>query len=89
MENIKNAHITSVWLNNEALFKNKTNTEPFVTKKIKEAVKSMRAYGFKNNWLVYSNKTCPRCKAAIKKEQLGKGKCVSYFCYNCQLLFRK
>jgi hypothetical protein len=92
MENVKNIQTTNVWLNSQDLFKTKTNTEFFITKKIKEAIKEMRAYSFyrlRSSWLTQSHRTCPRCNAAIKKEKPGKNKCVSYFCYNCQLLFRK
>jgi len=84
MKNVKNIHLTSAWLNNEVLFTPKIKKESFITKKIKEV-----ATGLRNSLLTQSRRVCPRCNAAIKKERLVKNKLVSYFCYNCQLLFRK
>jgi endonuclease-8 len=90
-------------IKNEVLFRAKIHPESLVEsipdKRLKELVKDVRTYSFdfykwkkvfqlKTHWLVYSKRTCPRCKIAIKKEHLGKGKRISYFCTNCQILFQ-
>ena len=42
----------------------------------------------KKHWLAYSKKVCPRCDLPIHKEITGKAKRRSFFCNNCQVLFK-
>ena len=89
---MENTQYIQAWLNNKTLLKAQINTKFSTATKLKKAVKEIRIYSFnqlQNSWLAYSNITCPRCKASIRKEQSGGRKHFNYFCHNCQLLFRK
>ena len=66
--------------------------------KLKELVMNMRAYAFdflkwkkayvlKKHWEIYSQKKCPK-NHPVKKEDLGKNKRVTYFCKECQKLYK-
>jgi endonuclease-8 len=67
-------------------------------KKLKELIREASSYSFnfytwkkeytlKKHWLIYFKWTCPRCKVRIKREYLGKGKRMTYYCENCQVLY--
>ena len=67
--------------------------------KLKEMVKETRNYAFdflewkkeftlKKHWLAHTKKICPRCNIPFHKEYLGKTKRRSYFCENCQRLYK-
>ena len=84
MKNVENIQAPNTWLANEALFNTNISTEPFKVKNLKDVM-----MGLRNSWLNHTHKACPRCKTYIKKERAGKNKRVSYFCHNCQLLFKK
>ncbi len=90
-------------IKNEVLFRTKIHPESLVeyipAKKLKELVNDVRTYSFDflrwkkdftltKHWLVYSKKTCRRCKIPIQKKHIGKGKRISYFCNNCQVLYK-
>ena len=91
MKNIENTTTINTWLKTVEILNTTESSEP-ISKKLKTAVKEVRAYSFnrlRNNWFVRQTKNCPRCKTAIKKEPNEKNRYINYFCYNCQLLFRK
>jgi len=90
-------------IKNEVLFITKIHPLSVVNalpaKKLKELVKKTRTYSFdfytwkkayelRKHWLIYSKGTCPRCHIRIKKEYLGKGNRISYYCNNCQVLYQ-
>lgn len=67
--------------------------------KRKEMVKEARVYSFdflewkkenslKKHWLAHTKKICPRCLIPFHKEYLGKAKRRSYYCINCQILYK-
>jgi len=45
-------------------------------------------YVLKKHWLAHTKKTCPRCDIPLIKKYLGKTKRRSYFCINCQYLYK-
>jgi endonuclease-8 len=62
---------------------------------IKEAVnysydflKWKRAYELKKHWLAHTKKICPRCHIPLIMEYLGKTNRRSFFCNNCQVLYK-
>ena len=68
-------------------------------KKLKEMVKEARAYSFdfyhwkkkfelRKHWLVHKQKMCLRCNIPITLEVLGKTKRRTFFCSNCQKLYK-
>ncbi len=89
-------------IKNEVLFRTKIHPQSLVeslpNKKLKELVKEVRTYSFdfykwkkafqlKQHWLIYSKRICPRCNIPVRKEYIGKGKRITYYCNNCQKLF--
>lgn len=89
-------------IKNEVLFRTKIHPESLanklLSKKLKELIKETRNYSFdfyhwkkafelKKHWLIYNKNICPKCKQAVKKEHLGKGKRLTCFCENCQKLY--
>jgi endonuclease-8 len=67
--------------------------------KLKELVQEASIYSFdflrwkkdfvlKKHWLAYLKKTCLRCNLPILKGEFGKNKRSSYFCSNCQKLYK-
>jgi endonuclease-8 len=62
-------------------------------------VKETRKYAFdflewkkentlKKHWLAHTKKICPRCEIPFHKAYLGNTKRRSYFCENCQILYK-
>jgi endonuclease-8 len=43
----------------------------------------------KKHWLIYRATTCPRCRIKVKLRPTGEGRRRSFFCDNCQLLYKK
>lgn len=90
-------------IKNEILFrvklhpKNKVGDIP--ARKLAELAKQARVYSFdflewkkknelKKHWLAYTKKSCPRCNIPLHKEYLGKTKRRTFFCGNCQELYK-
>ncbi len=89
-------------IKNEVLFITKIHPKTLGAelppKKLKELIKEASSYSFdfykwkkeytlKKHWLIYFKWTCPRCNIRIKREYLGKGKRMTYYCENCQVLY--
>ena len=89
-------------IKNEVLFRvkihPKTRLQNLPAKQIKLMIKEARNYAFDfykwkkageldKHWQAYTKKICPRCNIPLIKEELGKGKRVTYFCNNCQQLY--
>jgi endonuclease-8 len=51
-------------------------------------LKWKKAYVLKKNWLAHTKRTCPRCEIPLIKKHLGKTNRRSFFCNNCQKLFK-
>lgn len=47
-----------------------------------------KAFVLKKHWLAHTKKTCPRCHIPFQKAYLGKTKRRSFFCNNCQVLYK-
>jgi endonuclease-8 len=89
-------------IKNEVLFRIKVHPESLVaelpSKKLKELVKETSAFSFdfynwkKKNQLnrnlkIYSKKECPRCGIPSLNAYIGKGKRLTSYCLNCQVLY--
>lgn len=48
-----------------------------------------KKFTLQDHWLAYKNKICPKCKAALQLPNEMKGKIISFFCGNCQSLFKR
>ena len=88
---IKNEVLWQIRLHPATLIKNITAA------KINALMKEVVNYSFifleqkkegslSRNWNAYEQKECSRCKGQIIKEEMGKGKRVTYFCPHCQPL---
>ncbi len=90
-------------IKNEVLFITKINPESKVKaipeKKLGELVSATRNYSFdfykwkkefvlKQHWLIYRKSICPRCNIPIKMVHIGETWRRSYFCLNCQILYK-
>lgn len=90
-------------IKNEVLFRIRIHPESRIgklpPKKLSALIKEARNYSFdflewkkafvlKKHWLIHTKKTCPRCKLPAIKKYTGKTKRRSFFCTNCQLLYR-
>ncbi len=90
-------------IKNEVLFRIAVHPESLVKamplNALKKLVKETRNYSFdfyhwkkanvlKKHWLIYKKAFCPRCYIPATTTYLGKGKRLSCFCNNCQLLYR-
>jgi endonuclease-8 len=90
-------------IKNEVLFRIKVHPASEVgalpAKKLNELVKEVRQYSFdflewkkayvlKKHWLAHTKKTCPRCDLPLIKEYLGKTNRRSFYCSNCQVLYK-
>jgi len=51
-------------------------------------LKWKKAFELKKHWLAYSKKTCSRCNLPFEKDYLGRTKRKSFFCSNCQKLYK-
>jgi endonuclease-8 len=89
-------------IKNEVLFRIKLHPKSrlgFVPiRKLNEMIKEVRNYSFdflkwkkayvlKQHYLVYTKKTCPRCKIPLIKKHLGKHHRRTFYCENCQVLY--
>jgi endonuclease-8 len=89
-------------IKNEALFRAGIHPESIANAipidKIKELVNEVRQYSLdfykwkkinqlSRHWFVYQQKTCPKCRLPIKIKSTGKGKRMSYYCNNCQVIY--
>ncbi|HEY5368168.1 MAG TPA: DNA-formamidopyrimidine glycosylase family protein [Hanamia sp.] len=90
-------------IKNEVLFRTHIHPESLVgqlpAKKINELIEEARNYSFdflkwkkeyvlKKHWLAYTKKICPRNHIPFIKKYCGKTKRRSFFCENCQLLYK-
>lgn len=90
-------------IKNEALFNSKIHPESLThslpTKKIKVLITETEKYSLNflkwkkegllsQKWKVYEKKICSRCNISLIKAKLGKGKRSTYFCANCQILYK-
>jgi endonuclease VIII len=90
-------------IKNEVLFRIRVNPESKISKlppaKLSALIKEARDYSFdflkwkkeftlKKHWLAHTKKTCPRCDLPIIKKYTGKTKRRSFFCLNCQVLYK-
>jgi endonuclease-8 len=90
-------------IKNEVLFRIKVHPESDVTKlpikKMNELVKEARVYSFqflewkksfvlKKHWLAHTRKICPRDHIPFIKKHLGKTHRRSFFCEQCQVLYK-
>jgi len=68
--------------------------------KLKEMIREVRHYSFdflhwkkeftlKKHWLAHTRKTCLRCNLPFLKAYLGKTNRRSFYCTNCQRLYRE
>lgn len=90
-------------IKNEVLYRVRVHPESrtgeIPTRKISQIVKEARIYSFqflewkrkfelKKHWLAHTKKTCPRCNLPFIKKYTGKNKRRSFFCTNCQILYK-
>ena len=90
-------------IKNEVLHRVKVHPESAVgaipARKINEIIKEARDYSFdflewkkdytlKKHWLAHTKKTCKRCDLPLVKKYTGTKKRRSFFCENCQKLYR-
>ncbi len=90
-------------IKNEVLYRVKVHPESEVGKiakpKLKKLVEEARQYSFqflewkrnyelKKHWLAHTKKHCFRCNLPIIKKYTGVKKRRSFFCLNCQMLYR-
>jgi endonuclease-8 len=90
-------------IKNEVLFRIKvhpaSSVEALPPRKVKELVKEASNYSFdfyewkkkfelKKHWLIYKKKECPRCKIPARRGYMGKGKRLTSWCDNCQVLYK-
>ena len=88
---------------NEVLFRIKVHPQSKIGKlparKLKQLVdetvnyaydflKWKKAYVLRKNWLAHTKRTCPRCNIPFIKKHLGKTNRRSFFCNNCQKLYK-
>jgi len=76
-----------------------SNVGKLPTAKINQLIKEAREYSFeflawkkqgvlKKNWLAHRKKICQRCDLPLTSEHTGTKKRRSYFCINCQKLYK-
>lgn len=90
-------------IKNEILYRVRVHPESLTGKipkpKIKRIIQEVRAYSFefldwkkkyelKKHWLAHTKTTCLRCNLPIVKKHTGVKKRRSFFCENCQILYR-
>jgi len=90
-------------IKNEVLFLLKIHpksvTGKLPAKKLKALIKLARDYSWdfyhwkkafelRKHWQIYFKSECPRCKIHSKKEYLGKGNRLTFYCDNCQELYK-
>jgi endonuclease-8 len=90
-------------IKNEVLFRIRVHPESLVgglpPRKLTELVHQARLYSFdfyewkkifqlKKHWLIHTKSKCPRCNIPSLKKHTGLKKRRSFFCENCQALYR-
>lgn len=90
-------------IKNEVLYRVRVNPESrtgeIPARKMSQIVKEARIYSFqflewkrkfelKKHWLAHTKKTCLRCDLPFIKKYTGKNKRRSFFCTNCQILYK-
>ena len=90
-------------IKNEVLYRIKLHPETVISKipprKLSSLIKEARNYSFdflawkkeftlKKHWLAHTKKTCIRCQIALTKAYCGKTNRRSFFCPNCQILYK-
>lgn len=91
-------------IKNEVLFRirvhPKSKTGRLPARKLSELIKEAENYSFdflkwkkeftlKKHWLAHTKKICPRCDIPlVKEQQTGKTKRRSFYCKNCQVLYK-
>jgi endonuclease-8 len=90
-------------IKNEVLYRIKLHPKSITGKLpapvLKQLVKEARNYSFdflewkkanqlKKHWLAYHKKICTRCNLPIIKEDTGKKHRNSFYCVNCQVLYK-
>ena len=90
-------------IKNEVLFRIRVHPESLVgalpPRKLTELVHQARFYSFdfyewkkifqlKKHWLIHTKSKCPRCNIPSSKKHTGLKKRRSFFCENCQALYR-
>jgi endonuclease VIII len=90
-------------IKNEVLYRIKVHPKTKVGKlpaaKLSALIKEARNYSFdflewkkayvlRKHWLAHTKKTCQRCDLPIKKEYMGKTNRRTFFCDNCQVLYK-
>lgn len=91
-------------IKNEMLFRARLHPESLVgkipAKSLKALTNGIAKYAFQflewkgagvfsKHWKVYQQETCPRCNIPLKVKVTGKTKRKTYFCTNCQILYKK
>ena len=90
-------------IKNEMLFRTKIHPESKVgaipEKKVNELIKEARNYSFeflewkkqyvlRKHWLAHTKTICPRCNIPFIKKHCGKTNRRSFYCTNCQVLYK-
>jgi endonuclease-8 len=90
-------------IKNEVCFRIYVHPESTVgalpTKQLNDLIKEAKNYSFdflkwktayvlKKHWLAYTKKICTRCNIPIIKTYSGKTKRTTFFCKNCQVLYK-
>src|SRR3954449_2594300 len=91
-------------IKNEVLFRIRvhplSNIGALPSAKLRALVDQTRQYSFeflewkkacvlKRHWLAHTRKMCPRCHIPFELSELGKTRRRSFFCNNCQVLYRE
>lgn len=91
-------------IKNEVLFRIKVHPDSVVgglpPRKLSALIKEARLYSFdfyewkkvfqlKKHWLIHTKLKCPRCNIPSFKKYTGQTKRRSFFCENCQILYRR
>lgn len=90
-------------IKNEVLYRIKVHPKSVIgalpPRKLTELINEARNYSFdfynwkkiyqlKKHWLIFTKKKCKRCELPALKEYIGKTKRRTFFCSNCQKLFK-
>lgn len=90
-------------IKNEVLFRIRVHPESNVAAipadKLNELIAEARNYSFdflewkkqyvlRKHWLAHTKRTCPRCSIPLIKKYAGKTKRRTFFCENCQVLYK-
>lgn len=90
-------------IKNEVLFRTKIHPKSKVgalpARKLNEMIREVRNYSFdflkwkkayvlRKHWLAHTKQTCPRCNIKLIKEYMGRHHRRTFFCNNCQVLYK-